>query len=81
MSGKFDNWIFGCDVCQDVCPWNRFSKPNNEIEFKPLQEILRMNLDDWKNIEEETFKKVFRNSPIKRTKYKGMMRNLKFIQK
>jgi epoxyqueuosine reductase len=80
MSGKFDNWIFGCDVCQDVCPWNRFSKPNNEIEFKPLQEILRMNLDDWKNIEEETFKKVFRNSPIKRTKYKGMMRNLKFIQ-
>ncbi len=80
MSGKFDNWIFGCDVCQDVCPWNRFSKPNNEIEFQPLQEILRMNLDDWKNIEEETFKKVFRNSPIKRTKYKGMMRNLKFIQ-
>lgn len=80
MSGKFDNWIFGCDVCQDVCPWNRFSKPNKEIEFKPIEEILRMNVDDWKNIAEETFKKVFRNSPIKRTKYKGMMRNLKFIQ-
>jgi epoxyqueuosine reductase len=79
MKGKFDNWMFGCDVCQDVCPWNRFSSPNNETEFKPLQQILDMSYEDWQNLEEEAFKKIFHLSPLKRSKYKGIMRNLKFI--
>lgn len=80
MKGKFDNWMFGCDVCQDVCPWNRFSKPNNEINFSPLPEILNFTKNDWEELTEENFKQVFRNSPLKRTKFAGIKRNLKFIQ-
>lgn len=79
MSGKFNNWMFGCDICQDVCPWNRFSKPTGETAFKPIPEILNLSTADWENISEENFKKVFKNSPLKRTKFKGILRNLKFI--
>ena len=81
MQGKFDNWMFGCDVCQDVCPWNRFSKPTNEISFTPLPQVLNFTTSDWEELTEENFKKVFKNSPLKRTKFAGIKRNLSFIQK
>lgn len=80
MKGKFDNWMFGCDACQDVCPWNRFSKPTNEVEFTPIPEVLNFSTSDWEELTEESFKEIFRNSPIKRTKFSGIKRNLKFIQ-
>jgi len=80
MKGKFDNWLFGCDVCQDVCPWNRFSKPGNEVEFKPLPEVLNFSSNDWEELTEESFKQIFKNSPIKRSKYSGIRRNLDFIR-
>ena len=79
MKGKFDNWLFGCDVCQDVCPWNRFSKPTNEINFSPLPEILNFTKNDWEELTEENFKVIFKNSAIKRTKFSGIKRNLNFI--
>jgi epoxyqueuosine reductase len=80
MKGKFNNWMFGCDVCQDVCPWNRFSKPTNETGFTPIPEILNLSKKEWEEMSEETFKQVFKNSPLKRTKFAGIQRNLKFIQ-
>jgi epoxyqueuosine reductase len=80
MKGQFDNWMFGCDVCQDVCPWNRFSKPNNEINFAPLPEILNFTKNDWEELTEEKFKIIFKHSPLKRSKFNGIKRNLKFIQ-
>ncbi len=80
MKGKFENWMFGCDICQDVCPWNRFSKPTNETAFKPIPEILNLSTAEWENLSEEAFKKIFKNSPLKRTKFKGIQRNLKFIK-
>jgi epoxyqueuosine reductase len=79
MKGKFGNWMFGCDICQDVCPWNRFSKPHSEPEFTPYPEILNFSNNDWEELSEETFKKVFRDSPLSRAKFKGISRNLKFI--
>ena len=79
VKGKFENWMFGCDVCQDVCPWNRFSKPHEEKEFEPLHEILNFSLSDWNELTEENFKTIFKNSPIKRSKFSGIKRNLKFI--
>jgi epoxyqueuosine reductase len=80
MKGKSDNWIFGCDVCQDICPWNRFSKPTKEDAFTPLPEVLNFSTRDWEELTEESFKKIFINSPIKRTKFAGIRRNLQFIQ-
>jgi len=80
MNGKFDNWAFGCDTCQDVCPWNRFSKPNNESEFTPIPEILNLSSREWEEMTEESFRKIFKDSPISRTKWKGMQRNIKFLQ-
>lgn len=80
MKGRFDNWMFGCDTCQDVCPWNRFSKPSKEAGFTPLQEILNFSVKDWEELTEESFKKIFRQSPLKRSKYTGIKRNLKFIE-
>jgi len=79
MKGKFDNWIFGCDVCQDVCPWNRFSNPHNEIAFTPIPEILNLSTKEWESMSEEAFTHIFKDSPLKRTKYAGIQRNLKFI--
>jgi epoxyqueuosine reductase len=81
MKGKFDNWMFGCDTCQDVCPWNRFSKPNTEINFTPIPEILNLSTKEWENMSEENFKRNFRDSPLSRTKFKGIQRNLKFLKK
>lgn len=80
MKGKFQNWMFGCDVCQDVCPWNRFSKPTNEQSFTPIPEILNLSTKAWEEMTEETFNKLFKHSALKRTKFAGIKRNLKFIQ-
>jgi len=79
MQGKFGEWMFGCDVCQDVCPWNRFAKPHNELQFTPIPEILNFTTSQWEELTEEQFKSIFKNSPLKRTKYSGIKRNLKFI--
>jgi epoxyqueuosine reductase len=79
MNGKFQNWMFGCDICQDVCPWNRFSKPAAEAAFTPVPEILNLSTKEWGNITEETFKNIFKESSLKRAKFKGIQRNLKFI--
>ena len=80
MKGKFENWAFGCDICQDVCPWNRFSKPTNEIEFTPLPGILNISTKEWEAMTEEKFKSIFRHSALNRSKLKGIQRNLKFLQ-
>ena len=80
MKGKMDDWMFGCDVCQDVCPWNKFSKAHSEPLFNPKTELLSMTKKDWKEITEDTFKKVFKNSAVKRTKFEGLIRNIKFIR-
>jgi len=79
MKNKFDDWMFGCDVCQDVCPWNRFAKPTSEIEFNPIPQILNFTTNDWEELTEERFKTIFNHSPLKRAKYSGIKRNLKFI--
>jgi epoxyqueuosine reductase len=81
MKGKFDNWIFGCDVCQDVCPWNRFSRSTGEISFTPIPEILNLTYNDWEELTEESFNSIFKNSPLKRAKFEGIKRNLKFVNK
>jgi len=81
MKDKFDNWMFGCDICQDVCPWNRFSKPTSESEFAPIAEILHLREKDWEEMTEDGFKKIFTTSPLKRAKFQGIKRNLHFIRK
>jgi epoxyqueuosine reductase len=80
MKGKFDDWAFGCDVCQDVCPWNKFSKPHNEPLFDANPELMSMSKKDWIEITEETFKAVFKNSPLKRAKFQGIKRNINFLE-
>jgi len=79
-SGKFENWIFGCDICQDVCPWNRFSKPNTTPEFSLSPELSVYTRNDWEEITEEIFTELFRKSPLKRTKFEGLKRNIDFIK-
>ena len=81
MKGKFDDWMFGCDICQDVCPWNRFSKPHNEPLFQANPDILNFSKADWEEITVDTFQKVFKNSAVKRTKYEGLLRNINFLKK
>jgi epoxyqueuosine reductase len=80
MKGRFENNLFGCDICQDVCPWNRFSKPNTTTEFTPINEVLNFNEKDWEELTEESFKIIFRKSPIKRSKFEGIRRNLNFLK-
>ncbi|MEP5544351.1 tRNA epoxyqueuosine(34) reductase QueG [Maribacter dokdonensis] len=80
MKGSFDDWMFGCDVCQDVCPWNRFSKPHNEPLFNPHPELLSMTKKDWEEITVDVFQKVFKKSAVKRTKYGGLTRNIEFLK-
>jgi len=79
--GKFEDWAFGCDICQEVCPWNRFSKPHQEPAFQPHEDLLKMKKNEWEEITEEVFRKVFRKSAVKRTKYSGLKRNIKFLEK
>jgi epoxyqueuosine reductase len=81
FKGQFDDWAFGCDICQDVCPWNRFSKPHNEPLFTPKPELLSMNKKDWEEITEDVFSKVFKKSAVKRTKFSGLQRNISFLKK
>jgi epoxyqueuosine reductase len=78
---KMDNWAFGCDVCQDVCPWNSFSMPHNQAQFKNTNGLLNYTESEWNDITEETFNYIFKNSAVKRTKYKGLKRNLMFLKK
>lgn len=78
--GQFDDWMFGCDVCQDVCPWNRFSKSHNEPLFNPKPELLTMTKKDWDEITHEVFSKVFQKSAVKRTKFSGLTRNISFLK-
>lgn len=80
MKGKFGNWIFGCDICQDVCPWNRFAKPHGQPRFNPTEAFQNMTADDWRELTEEVFQKVFRNSPLKRSKFEGLKRNIRFLE-
>jgi epoxyqueuosine reductase len=80
MKGKLDDWAFGCDVCQDVCPWNRFSKPHSEPLFQANPELLSFSKKDWEEITSETFQKVFKYSPLKRTKLEGLKRNIQFLK-
>jgi len=80
FKGKLDDWMFGCDICQDVCPWNKFSKSHSEPLFNPHPELLSMTKKDWEEITEDTFKKVFKNSAVKRTKFSGLKRNIDFLK-
>lgn len=79
FKGKMDDWMFGCDVCQDVCPWNRFSSPTIETKFSPKEELLGMRKEDWQEITQEVFSRVFKKSPVKRTKFSGLKRNIEFL--
>ena len=81
LENKMDNWMFGCDVCQDVCPWNRFSVPHHEPLFEPKEKLLQMKREEWMEITEDVFKTIFKNSAVKRTKFKGLTRNLDFLKK
>ncbi len=80
MQGKFSNWMFGCDTCQDVCPWNKFAKPTKEKDFTPLLQILNFTTSDWEELTEESFKLIFNKSALRRSKFQGIKRNLKFIK-
>lgn len=77
----YKDWMFGCDICQEVCPWNRFSKPHQEPAFSPIPEILNLSTGDWEAMTETFFKEVFRRSPLKRARHSGIQRNLRFIKK
>lgn len=78
--GKMEDWMFGCDICQDVCPWNKFSKSHSEPLFNPNPELLSFSKKDWEEITEDTFEQVFKGTPIKRTQYKGLTRNIDFLK-
>ncbi|WP_390620514.1 tRNA epoxyqueuosine(34) reductase QueG [Psychroserpens burtonensis] len=80
FKGQFDDWMFGCDICQDVCPWNKFSKAHSEPLFNPHPELLDMTKKDWEEITKDTFNKVFKKSAVKRTKFDGLERNIKFLK-
>ncbi len=78
---KMDNWMFGCDICQDVCPWNRFSIQHEEEAFHPKEELISKNREEWIEISEEIFQNLFKHSAVKRTKFKGLQRNIRFLSK
>ncbi|MDN3203916.1 tRNA epoxyqueuosine(34) reductase QueG [Algoriphagus sediminis] len=80
FKGKMGNWAFGCDICQDVCPWNRFSKTHTQPKFSPPEELKSFSNKDWEEMTEETFGKVFKKSPLKRTKFAGLKRNVNFLK-
>lgn len=79
MKGKFENWIFGCDICQDVCPWNRFAKPHQEPQFLPSEKLATMKPAEWQELTEDIFKELFKKSAVKRTKLAGLQRNISFV--
>ncbi len=79
QQGKFEKWAFGCDICQDVCPWNKFSEPHSEKAFSPNPKLLSFTGKDWEELSEDVFREIFKRSAVKRTKFEGLKRNLKFI--
>jgi epoxyqueuosine reductase len=79
VKGKFENWIFGCDICQDVCPWNSFSKRHSEPRFEPTDELKGFTKQEWLELTEDVFNSVFKGSPVKRAKFDGLKRNIKFV--
>lgn len=81
FKGQFDDWMFGCDICQDVCPWNRFSIPHREKHFKPNPELLNKSKEEWQALTKDAFHSLFQNSAVQRTKYAGLMRNISFLKK
>ena len=81
FSEQMDDWMFGCDVCQDVCPWNRFSKAHKEPLFNPRPEILTYSKKDWEEITAAVFQEIFKKSAVKRTKYTGLKRNIAFLKR
>lgn len=81
VQGKFGNWIFGCDICQDVCPWNSFAKPHQEARFTPTEDLKKLKTSDWRELTEEVFEKVFKHSPLKRSRHAGLKRNIEFVLK
>lgn len=81
FKGKWNDWIFGCDICQDVCPWNNKAMPHSESQFKITDELKNLEKEKWENLDQSTFKKTFKNSPIQRTRFEGLKRNIEFIAK
>lgn len=80
VKGQFDNWAFGCDICQEVCPWNRFATPHNESDFEPHPELMQLSKNDWEEITEEVFDRLFEVSAVQRTGFSGLKRNLEFLK-
>ena len=80
VKDKFEGWMFGCDICQDVCPWNRFALPHNENQLLPSDALLSMKKNDWLELTEEIFRELFRDSPVSRTKFEGLRRNIRFLE-
>ena len=80
FSEQMQNWMFGCDICQQVCPWNRFSQPHHEEKFNPKDELLKMKRQDWQEITEDIFEQLFEGSAVKRTKFEGLKRNIDFLK-
>lgn len=80
FADKMEGWMFGCDICQDVCPWNRFSTPHQESQLQPISEVLNMTTGEWESLLEEDFKTILKHSPLKRSKWQGIQRNIKFLQ-
>lgn len=81
FKGQMEGWAFGCDICQDVCPWNRFSKPHTEAAFHPKNELVELFNNNWQDLTEEVFRSTFKGSAVKRTKFEGIKRNLNFLKK
>ena len=79
FEGKMDNWMFGCDICQEVCPWNRFSTPHKEPMFEPHPDLLKLTKNEWEELTEDVFQNLFKKAAVKRTKYKGLKRNITFL--
>lgn len=80
FEGRMEDWIFGCDICQEVCPWNRFSTPHEEPAFEPHHDLLLLSKEEWQEMSREKFQEIFRKSPVKRTKYEGLKRNIEFVE-
>jgi epoxyqueuosine reductase len=81
MTGKYSDWIFGCDLCQEVCPFNRFATPHQEPAFKPKPEIFEMSVDQWRKLTPRRFEELFQGSALKRAKHEGLMRNIRFLNR
>ncbi|MFW5774079.1 MAG: epoxyqueuosine reductase, partial [Tangfeifania sp.] len=80
LKGQFENRVFGCDICQDICPWNLKAEPHNEPDLKPAPELLRLTRKDWYEMNKPVFNRLFKKSAVKRTGFKGLQRNLEFVQ-